>query len=47
MWFVTTISYFPVGGSTSSACRGGVLSWYCHTQFLCQNQVLIVCMTQD
>jgi hypothetical protein len=19
----------------------------CHTQFLCQNQVLIVCMTQD
>jgi hypothetical protein len=23
--------------------------WYhfCHTQFLCQNQVLIVCMTQD
>jgi hypothetical protein len=23
--------------------------WYhfCHTRFLCQNQVLIVCMTQD
>jgi hypothetical protein len=23
--------------------------WYhfCHTQFLCQNQILIVCMTQD
>jgi hypothetical protein len=26
---------------------GGDLRRICHTRFLCQNQVLIVCMTQD
>jgi hypothetical protein len=38
----------PLGGSsnkpTSDECRHCVK---CHTQFLCQNRVLIICMTQD
>ncbi len=37
----------PEGSASQELHSGGYWVQNCHTQFFCQNQVLIVCMTQD
>jgi hypothetical protein len=39
--------FFSKNGLKLSVARPSLRFLACHTRFLCQNQVLIICMTQD